>query len=295
MKMMQGMLFALAPAVLAALWFYRLDAFLLILVSIAAAVAAEALWQLAMKTPIKVKDLSAVVTGLIFGLTLSPSLPLYIAVIGAAFGVIAGKQIWGGFGKNVFNPALFGRLFIVLFFPGTMAPWLTPVDMVTSATPLQIFRAEGLTTDLLPLFTGNVAGTIGEASAIALLLGFGWLVYKKYANWRIPAGIIASVTVISLVAGQNPLFHILSGSLLLGAVFMATDPATSPKTQLGRWLFGLGIGAIIMAMRFWSPFVEGTTFAILGMNILVPVLNVQTQPQKKKQPAKEPVPQKETA
>lgn len=284
MKMMQGMLVALAPATVAALWFYRLPAFFLIAVSVVAAVGSEALWQLATKTPLRVKDLSGLVTGLLFGLTLAPSLPLYIASIGAALAVIAGKLVWGGFGKNVFNPALFGRLLIVMLFPGTMAPWLTPVDMVTTATPLQVWRAEGIAASYWALLTGQRAGCIGETSALALALGFAYLAYKGYANWRIPAASLGTVIVLAVLSGQDPVFHLLAGSLVMGALFMATDPVTSPKYQAGRWIFGIGIGVIIMAMRAWSRFPEGTSFGILAMNLLVPILNAHTKPQPQPQP-----------
>jgi len=281
MKMMREMLIALAPATLAALWFFRWPALFLIVVSVGAAVASEALWQLACKKPVKIKDLSAAVTGLIFGISLAPSLPLYIAIIGSVFAVLVGKQLWGGFGKNLFNPALLGRLFIVLAFPGTMSPWLVPVDLTTTATPLQIFRAEGLMAPLMDLFTGQVAGSIGETSVIALLIGFAWLHHKKFANWRIPAGGALAVVALSIVAGDNPVFHLFSGSLLLGLFFMATDPVTSPRTQVGRWIFGAAIGVGIMAMRFFSPLPEGTTFAILGLNAVVPLINRYTMPAKK--------------
>jgi len=277
-KMMQGVLIALAPATVAALWLYRLPALALIAVSISTAVAAEALWQLAVKTPLRVKDLSALVTGLLFGLTLAPSLPPHIAAIGAALAVVAGKLVWGGFGRNVFNPALFGRLLIVMLFPGTMAPWLTPVDMVTTATPLQVWRAEGITAPFWALFIGHRAGCIGETSALALLLGFGYLAYKGYANWRIPAAALGTVMALAVISGWDPAFHLFSGSLLLGALFMATDPVTSPKFQKGRWIFGIGIGMIVMAMRAWSRFPEGTSFGILAMNMLVPILNAHTKP-----------------
>ncbi|HCC32589.1 MAG TPA: electron transporter RnfD [Clostridiales bacterium] len=279
MKMMRGMLLALVPATVAALWLYRWDALALIAVSMATAVGAEALWQLASKTPVRIKDLSAAVTGLLFGLTLSPSLPLYLAAVGAALAIIAGKLLWGGFGKNVFNPVLFGRLLLVLLFPGTMAPWLTPVDMTATATPLQAFRAGQTVPPLFDLFAGNRAGCIGETSAIALLLGFGWLAYHAWANWRIPVAILGTTAIIALTAGHDPLFHLFSGSLLLGALFMATDPVTSPRYHAGRWVFGAGIAVIIMAMRFWSTFPEGTTFGILAMNMLVPLINVHTRPE----------------
>lgn len=285
MKMIQSLLIALIPATLTALWFFRVNALLLIVVSIACAVAAEALWQLATKTPLKIKDLSAVATGLIFGLTLGPSLPLHIAAIGASLSVVAGKLIWGGYGKNVLNPALFGRFIIVLLFPGTMSPYLSPIDMVSTATPLQIFRAEGTMAPILNLFLGNVAGCIGETSVIALLIGFAYLIYKKHVNWRASAGALIAVAVISVIAGQNPLFHLFSGSLMMGALFMVTDPITAPKSDLGRWIFGAGVGIIIMAMRFWSIFPEGTTFAILAMNLLVPIINARIVQKKK------PIPQ----
>jgi len=287
LKMMRAVIIALIPATLTALWFYRWPAALLMLVSVGVAVASEAIWQYATKKPIKINDLSAVVTGMLFGLGLSPSLPLYIAAVGAAVSIIVGKQLFGGLGKNIFNPALFGRLFIVLVFPGTMAPWLTPVDMVTSATPLQLHRAGQATPAILDLFTGMVPGTIGEASAIALLLGFAYLAYKKFANWRIPAGCVATVIVWAALAGDNPLFHVFSGSLLLGALFMATDPFTSPRTDLGRWAFGGAIGLGIMAMRFFSPLPEGTSFAILGLNVAVPYINMYTARKKATKPARQ--------
>lgn len=280
MKMIQSLLIALIPATIAALWFFRLNALILIAVSIIFAVGAELLWQIAAKLPIKIKDLSAVATGLLFGLTLGPSLPWYLAALGAALSTVAGKAIWGGFGKNIFNPALFGRFIIVVLFPGTMAPYLTPVDMVATATPLQILRSEGIVASVINLFIGNVAGCIGETSVIALALGFGWLVYKKHVNWRIPLAAFVSVVLISLIAGQNPLFHLFSGSLMLGALFMATDPVTSPKNDKGRWIFGAAVGLVIMLFRFYSVFPEGTTFAILGMNMLVPIINARTASQK---------------
>jgi len=289
---MRAMLLALLPVTMAALWFFRLPALWLLIVSVAAAVASEALWQFALKRPIKIKDLSAVVTGLLFGLSLSPSLPLYIAAIGASFAIIVGKQLFGGFGKNLFNPALLGRLFIVLAFPGTMRPWLTPVDLMTSATPLQIHRAGGAVASLVDLFTGHVPGSIGETSVLALVIGFIWLAQQKFANWRIPVGSMAVVAALAIVVGQDPLFHLLSGSLLLGAFFMATDPVTSPRTQTGRWIFGVLIGGGIMAMRFFSPLPEGTTFAILGLNAVVPLINRYTAPKKKPAPAKNAVPEK---
>ena len=278
--MMKGMLVALAPAVIWAIYSYRLNAVLLIIVSIATAVGSEALYQYLFKKPLKIKDLSAVVTGLLLALTVSPSLPLYVIAAGSAVGIVIGKQLFGGYGKNLFNPALFGRIFIIYAFPGTMSPWLSPVDAVATATPLQLMRSEGTVTAINALFFGTIPGSIGETSALLLLLGAGWLLYNRYANWRIPLSVIAAVVAVSLLAGQNIAFHLFSGSLILGAFFMATDPVSSPKTQTGRYVFGFGVGLLIMAMRLWGWLPEGTTFAILAMNLLVPLINRLTGPQK---------------
>ena len=285
MKMMKGMLIALAPVTAFAIYLYRLDAVLLILVSVAAAVGSEALFQYIAKKPLKIKDLSAVVTGLLLALTVSPSLPLYVVAAGAVVGIVIGKQAFGGYGKNIFNPALFGRLFIIYAFPGTMSPWLTPIDMVSTATPLMIIRSEGTITPIADLFFGIIPGSLGESSALLLLLGGGYLIWNKYANWRVPVSVLAAVIIIALVTGENVLFHLFSGSLLLGALFMATDPVSSPKTQTGRYIFGFGVGVIIMAMRLWGWLPEGTTFAIIGMNILVPLINRYTRPRPKTEAA----------
>ncbi|MGM0688044.1 MAG: RnfABCDGE type electron transport complex subunit D [Bacillota bacterium] len=281
MKMMKGMLIALAPAALFAIYLYRLDAVLLIIVGVAAAVASEALYQYITKKPLKIKDLSAVVTGLLLALTVSPSLPLYVVAVGSVVGIVIGKQAFGGYGKNIFNPALFGRLFIIYAFPGTMSPWLTPIDGLSTATPLQIFRSEGTLTPIYELFIGVIPGSLGESSALLLLIGGAWLIYKRYANWRIPVSVLAAVVIVCLLTGQNILFHFFSGSLILGAFFMATDPVSSPKTQPGRYIFGFGVGLIIMTMRLWGWLPEGTTFAIIGMNLLVPLINRFTRPQQK--------------
>ncbi len=281
MKMMKGMLIALAPATLFSIYLFRLDAVLLIIVGVAAAVGSEALYQYIAKKPLKIKDLSAVVTGLLLALTVSPTLPLYALAAGSVVGIVIGKQVFGGYGKNILNPALFGRLFIIYAFPGTMAPWLTPIHGITTATPLQNFRSEGTLTPLYDLFIGIIPGSLGETSGLLLLLGGAWLIYKRYANWRIPASVVAAVVVISILTGQNVLFHLLSGSLILGAFFMATDPITSPRTDPGRYIFGFGVGLIIMAMRLWGWLPEGTTFAILGMNVLVPLINRFTKTKSK--------------
>ncbi len=297
MKMMYAMLVALAPATFYALYAYRLRALLMVVTGVLSAMAAEALFQKLTGRKLTVADGSAAVTGLLLALAVSVSTPLYAIAVSAAFGIVAGKQLLGGLGKNLFNPALFGRLFYLFVFPDSILPWrqpadlstpvlVAPVDMITQATPLEMLRATGETaTPVLDLFLGRIPGTIGEISSLALLMGAGFLVYKGYLRWRITASVFATVLVLSLMAGQNPFFHFFAGSLMLGACFMATDPMTSPRHAKGQVVFGIGIGLVIMGMRWWgwqSPgvyeFTEGTTFAILTMNLFVPLLNRRLRP-----------------
>lgn len=284
MKMFRAVLLALTPAALLAVYLFRLQAFLLILAGVATAIASEALFQYIFKKKLTYMDGSAAVTGLLLALAVSPSTPLHALAAAAAFGIIAGKQVFGGFPHNIFNPALFGRLFLILAFPTALRPWLAPIDLTTGATPLQTFRETGAISPLRNLFFGTVPGSIGEVSVLALSLGAAYLIYKKYINWRIPAGCLGAVTLMALLTGQSPLFHLFSGSLFLGAFFMATDPATSPKTDAGRWIFGACVGLFIMIIRLWGWVPEGTTFAILGMNYFVPFIDSETG--KKKAAAK---------
>jgi Na+-translocating ferredoxin:NAD+ oxidoreductase subunit D len=273
MKIFRGLLLALLPATILAVYFFREKAVLLILVGVTVSVGSEALFQYLFKKKYTFKDGGAAVTGLLLALSVSPSTPLYALAAASVVGIVFGKLIFGGFPRNIFNPALLGRLFLVLAFPTAMSPWLTPVDMVSAATPLQVLRETGATSSILNLFIGNIGGSIGEVSSLALLLGAAYLIHKKFANWRIPLSILSTVAVIALLMGQNPFFHLFSGSLILGAFYMATDPATSPKSNNGRWIFGIGIGLIVISIRLWGWVPEGTTFAILGMNYLVPFIN----------------------
>ena len=287
MKMMYGMLLALTPATLWAIYAFRLQAVLLILTGVISAVAAEAIFQKLAGRKITATDGSAAVTGLLLALAVSVSTPWYAVGISAAFGIVVGKQLLGGFGKNLFNPAMFGRLFYLFAFPDSILPWRQPVDLTTTATPLEILRETGGTAgvSVLDQFLGLVPGTLGEISTLALLIGAAFLIYKKYARWRIPASVLATVVVLAVIAGQNPLFHLFAGSLMLGACFMATDPMTSPRFPKGQVIFGIGIGLIIMSMRWWGwqtpgeyVFTEGTTFAVLTMNLFVPFLNSKFKP-----------------
>lgn len=277
MKIFRTLILALMPATLVSVYFYREKAIALLLVGVMVAVASEALFQFVFKRKYTFKDGGAVVTGLLLALSVSPSTPLYALAAATAVAIVFGKQVFGGFPKNLFNPTLFGRLFLILAFPTALKPWLSPIDMVSSATPLQIFRETGTTTPIINLFLGNIPGSIGEVSAFALLIGAAYLLHKKFANWRLPVGILSTVAVVSLLVGQNPFFHMFSGSLILASFFMATDPATSPKSNNGRWIFAVGVGLIVMAIRLWGWTVEGTTFAILGMNYLVPFIDTEME------------------
>jgi Na+-translocating ferredoxin:NAD+ oxidoreductase subunit D len=287
MKMMYGMLMALAPAAVYSLYAFGMHALLRILTGVLSAVAAEAIFQKLSGRKITVTDGSAAITGLLLALAVSVSTPLYALSISTAFGIIAGKQLLGGLGKNLFNPAMFGRLFYLFVFPDSILPWRRPVDFTTAATPLEILRDTGSTSgvSVLDMFLGRIPGTIGEISALLLLIGVSYLIYKRFVRWRIPASAFFTVLVLAVVAGQNPLFHFFAGSLMLGACFMATDPMTSPRFPKGQVVFGAGVGLIIMSMRWWgwqTPgeylFTEGTTFAVLTMNLFVPWLNRKFKP-----------------
>ena len=272
MKMNKGMLLALIPVILYALYSYRLSAFILISVSITAAAAAEAVYQKLTDQPLQIKNLSAVVTGLLFSFTLSPSTPVYAAAISAAFGVIVGKELFGGFGRNLFNPALLGRLFLTFAFPAALSPWQTRVDMVSTATPLTIFKNTGEMVSTGEAFLGLTPGSMGEMSSLLILLGGIYIIYKNYARWRIPASIITTVAVFALIMGYNPLFQIFTGSLMLGSFFYAVDPMTSPRYPKAQIVFGIGIALILMSMRLWGWLAEGMAFGVLIMNMFVPLL-----------------------
>jgi len=291
MKMMYGMLMALTLPALWSIYVFGPQALVRILAGVIAAVAAEAIFQKITGQKITVKDGSAAVTGLLLGLAVSISTPWYAVSVSAAFGIIAGKQLLGGFGKNLFNPAMFGRLFYLFVFPDSILPWRQPFDLATAATPLEMLRETGEASGvpISDMFLGLIPGTLGEVSSLLLLLGFAFLVYRKFVRWRIPAAAFSVVLVLALVAGHNPLFYFFAGSLMLGACFMATDPMTSPKFPKGQIIFGAGVGLIIMLMRWYGwqtpgvyEFTEGTTFAVLTMNLFVPYLNKKFKPAPKK-------------
>lgn len=283
---MRDVIIALIPAVIASIYFFRLSAALIIITCIATALVAEAVCQKVMGREPSLHDYSAAVTGLLLALTLPPTLPLWMAAVGSAVAIVVAKQFFGGLGSNLFNPALLGRAFLTASFPVAMTNWTTPIDAVSTATPLGILKeATGETLpSLLDLFTGNVSGSLGETSALALILGGVYLLYKGHIDWRIPGGFIGTVFVFAalkgLSAGQGlepAFFHILAGGLLLGAFYMATDWVTSPITKTGRLVFGIGCGLLTVLIRFLGGYPEGVCYSILLMNTLTPLIDRYTK------------------
>lgn len=294
-KIMYAVIASLAPAVFAALYFFQLRALLLLLCCVAACLATEAIFLWVRKKPLQpLLDGSAIITGLLLALTLPPSLSLELAIIGAVIAIAIGKQVFGGLGYNIFNPALVGRAFLQTAFPVAMTTWIPPVmekiNTATYATPLGDLKfqdavAQGILVPLKDLFFGNIGGCIGETSALALIIGGIFLLFRRVIDWRIPLGIILSLSVFTGIfwlanPGKyaSPLFHILAGGLLLGAFFMATDMVTSPITPLGTWIYALGIGIVVGLVRLFGGFPEGVMYSILFMNIFVPLLNRSTRP-----------------
>lgn len=280
MKMMKGVLLALIPVTLYALYSYRLAALVLICVSILSAVAAEVVYQKLAGKKLNISNLSAVVTGLLFSFTLSPSTPLYAVIISVAFGIIVAKELFGGFAQNIFNPALLGRLFLIFAFPKALSPWQSRIDLVSTATPLTNFWESGEMVGISQAFLGQIPGSLGEISALLILAGGLYLVYKNYIRWRIPVSILATAAVFALVMGDNPLFHLFTGSIMIGSFFFATDPMTSPRFPKAQIVFGICVALIIMSMRYWGWLAEGVAFGILIMNIFVPYLDKKFKPAK---------------
>jgi electron transport complex protein RnfD len=284
-RMMADVLIALSPVVFAALFYFRWPAAEQLLICTAACLGAEALFTRMRGRPLSLRDLSAVVTGLILGLSLPATAPWYVGFLGAVIAVGIGKTVFGGLGMNMFNPAMVGRAFVMIAFAGELAAsgYVDPaggVDIMSQATPLTAFQQSGAGTALWPLFWGNTNGSLGETSALACLLGGLYLCLRRTASWEIPAGVLAGAALVGGLANLvNPgspwtvLHHLLAGSLLFGAFFIATDPVTSPLTPGGKWVFGIGIGILLMVLRLFSGYPEGVMFAVLLMNAVTPLIN----------------------
>ena len=274
-EIMWTVVYALIPAVLAATYFFGFRALLVVAVSILGAVLTEYVFLKIRKKEMVINDGSAVLTGLLLALTLPPSIPLWTAFFGSVVAIGLGKQVFGGLGYNVFNPALIGRAFLTASYPVLMTTWT--VDGVSTATPLsQIAGGEAIR--IWNLFIGNSGGSLGETSALALLLGAAYLIYRGFINWRIPAGMISTVIIVTFLAGANPVVHLFAGSLILGAFYMATDMVTSPVTKRARWVFGIGAGLLVAIIRLWGGYPEGVMYSILFMNTTVPLLDRYLKP-----------------
>ena len=278
-RYMSVAIIALIPSTIAAVIFFGWWALAIIVVSYVAGGLVEVTFAVIRKRHIEEGFL---VTGLIFPLVLPPTTPLWVVAVGIIFGTFFGKEVFGGTGRNIFNPALVGRLFITIAFPEIMSSsWRIPfTDAITSATPLAIFKSTGESGALLDLFFGNVAGSMGEVFRVGIIAGGIFLMLTRVGNWRIPLAYLASVFVVSLIGNQiapttiaPPVFQLLSGGLLFGAMFMATDPVTSPYNRESKIIFGILCGVLTVVIRSYSGYTEGVMFSIIFMNALTPLLD----------------------
>jgi electron transport complex protein RnfD len=288
-----------------AVWNFGVGALLLVVAATAGSALAEWFFTRG-RTPATLRDNTAVLTGVLLGLTLPPTLPLWMAFLGGVAGIGLGKLIWGGLGQNIFNPALVGRAFLQSAFPTAITTWAAPVqdgiftlpggtfaaplmsgavDGVSAATPLGLMKFEHAATEASHLFFGDVAGSLGETSALLLIVLGLWMGLRRIFDWRLPVATLLGVAVFSGAlylanpeAYASPLFMLLSGGLLFGAVFMVTDPVTTPTTPKGAWIFGIGVGFLVVLIRVFGGLPEGVMYAILLMNALVPHINRYTQP-----------------
>ncbi|MDR1500203.1 MAG: RnfABCDGE type electron transport complex subunit D [Tannerellaceae bacterium] len=294
-KNMRGVIVALIPAFLVSIYYFGLGALIVTAVSVVSCVLVEYMVQrFLLKKASSIGDGSAILTGVLLAFNLPSNLPAWIVVIGAVAAIGIGKMSFGGLGNNIFNPALVGRVFLLISFPAQMTTWPLPgafpleyTDGLTGATALSVINAGG---SGLPSFsdmaTGKMGGSLGEVSAAALLLGFAYLLWRKVVSWHIPLAVIASVFaftgiayLVDPVSYASPAVHILSGGLLLGAFFMATDFVTSPMSYSGMIVFGVGIGLITSVIRLFGAYPEGVSFAILIMNAVTPLINTYFKPQ----------------
>ena len=287
-RIMLDVVIALLPALAVGIFVLGIQSLLVAVVCIASAVASEWLYSVVTKTRNTVVDGSAVVTGLLLAMTLPATVPCWQAAIGSAFAIIVVKALCGGLGQNIFNPALAARAFMMLVWPASMVRYAAlGVDGVTAATPLHHMVMPALPEEtLLDMFLGNCPGSIGEISALALLIGGAYLVIRKVISVRIPAAYLGTVAVLTLIFFKTDypvqwmLYSLLSGGVMLGAIFMATDYATSPATAVGQIVYGIGCGVLTVIFRYFGLFPEGVTYAILIMNAMVWVIDRYTAPRR---------------
>ena len=267
---------ALIPAVVASLYFFGLKAFFIIIVGVIIAALTDILIDKLKKKKFKI-PFGAMVTGLLLALTLPPTIPLFVPIVGSFVAISIVKHVFGT-RSHIFNPALAGRAFLVAAWPVLMSKWITP-DGVTGATPLGALKIAGeKIASYSQLFFGNISGTIGETSALALLIGAAFLFFMKVIDWKIPLAYVGTVFILTFAFGKDPLFHILAGGLMLGAFFMATDYVTTPITKKGRLIFGVGCGLLTVVIRLFSGLPEGVMYSILLMNAFTPLIERYTRP-----------------
>jgi len=293
-KVMTDVMIALIPATLVGVYFFGLYSLLIVLTCMVSAVVVEAVTQKLLKRKITVGDMSAALTGMLLGMNLPPTVPLWIPAIGAGFAIVIVKQIFGGLGQNFMNPALGARAFLVASWPALLMAWSGPKggffasiavpDAVSGATPLALLRAGETMPSFWDMAIGNTMGTIGEASAIALVIGGIYLLLRKVITWHIPVMYIATVAVLSFLLGPNSFdiasvgYHVLGGGLLLGAIYMATDYSSAPVDNKGKILFGVGCGLLTAVFRLFGASAEGVSYAILIMNLTVPLIDRAFKP-----------------
>jgi len=301
---MYEVILALMPAFLFALYYFGITALLMVLTTCSVAVGTEWLFSPDKKSLGTLKDGSALLTGLLLAFTLPPSIPLWMAVIGAFFAIALGKIAWGGLGFNMFNPALLGRAFLQAAFPEAMTTWTAPgqgfftisartftapmmsppVDAFSAASPLGLSKFEGVLSDKATMLWGNTSGSLGETAAIALIAAAIFLLIRKSLDWRLMASTLLTVAIFSGILMiwvpkcPDPGFMLLSGGILLGGIFMVTDPVTTPITSKGMWIFGIGVGFLVVLIRVFGGLPEGVMFSILIMNSITPLINRFTQP-----------------
>lgn len=290
-KCMWHVIVALLPAVACSLYYFGLGAMVAIAASILGCVIVEyAINRWMLRAPSTIGNGSAVLTGLLLALNLPSNIPVWIVLIGSVVAIGIGKMSFGGLGCNIWNPALVGRVFLLISFPAQMTSWPVPLenqwrylDATTGATTLGMLKLGEISPDSVDLWhnaLGLTAGSLGEVSALALLLGFAWLLVTRVITWHIPVAIFASVALFALAVGDNIGVQLLSGGLMLGAIFMATDYVTSPMSRKGMIVYGVMIGVITVVIRKWGAYPEGVSFAILLMNSFVPLIDRYIKPRK---------------
>lgn len=291
-KIMIKVLICLIPAIAASVWFFRFDAVRILVYCASFCIFAEYGWTLATRQAATINDYSAVVTGVILALNLPPGAPWWLCAVGSVFAIVIVKELFGGLGQNPFNPAAAARVALLVGFAGPMTQWAAPVtgELISGATPLGAIQAAKGSADAIArlggpdnlklLFLGNVGGSIGETSALAILIGGLGLMAFRLIKWQIPAAMLFTIFVFTGIVHMaapgltpNPVYHILSGGVMIGAFFMATDMVTSPMTPLGALVFGALIGVLTCIIRIWGAYPEGVSFSIVIANALVPLID----------------------